>query len=198
MQDKEYLIETKIKNNKLYQLIMKESTSIKDFCEKHNLCSVDIYKLMNFKYQLYKRTGELRKVVVSLLEIFNCKLEDIIPINYYVRETNKFLTEVTETEMLSLSDMSEENLLALTDQTTETTEDQYIRKDNISVINNVLEKTLTPRERFILVELEANNSSSAKLAKALGITRTRVYQIRDKAIRKLKHPSRWIKLKNCL
>lgn len=194
--DKEYLVETKIKNNKLYQLIMQDYPSIAKFCEAYNLAQTEVGRLINFKQEIYnKKNGKLNKIILKLMEIFNCKLEDLIPLNYAVRETNKFLTELNEEEMLSLADMSNNNLLALTD---ETSEDLQIKKEQKEKIHEVIDKYLLPREKYIIEEAVMNERKISNVARDLNISVTRAGQIRDKAIRKLKHPSKWIKLKNCL
>lgn len=186
MQDKEYLVETRIKNNKLYKLIMQDYPSIAKFCKAYNLVETEVGRLINFKQRIYnKKNGKLNKIILKLMEIFNCKLEDLIPINYAVKETNKFLTELNEEEMLSLADMSNNNLLALTD---ETSEDLQIKKEQKEKIHEVINNYLWPREKYIIEEAVMNERKISDVARDLNISVTRAGQIRDKALLKLKHP----------
>lgn len=82
-------------------------------------------------------------------------------------------------------------------------EGQYIEKEMKEQMKDRLKeslKTLTEREAKVLTKLfglpDGNEHSLDEVGQIFNVTRSRIAQIRDKALRKLRHPSRGRKLRS--
>lgn len=192
MLDNEYLLDMKIKNNVLYQRIMSECDTVKEFANKYNIRPNILHKLLNFKQVIYDNRkwskGKIVPVITDLLKKLNCELSDIIPSDYEVKETNHFFKEIDAITMSQLSYQEEQSLL-----TDYTTEDLCIKNEMKERLTNIL-STLTPREERVVRGYYYLGKTVAELGQELSISNQYVSFILKKAITKLRHPSRCKKL----
>ncbi len=68
-----------------------------------------------------------------------------------------------------------------------------MQAEEASVLSDVI-GTLKPVERLIVTGYFIYGEKLSAMSEFLGVTRQRVYQIKDKALRKLRHPERSAKL----
>lgn len=207
---KDYRIEIKVKNNVLYSLMKKRG--IENPAQLASLSGVSlpqVYNYMNLKDIPYTRQGrgadakltkgEFKPSALKLAEFLSVTPYEIFPLQHL---DTPLLTNKAEAE-LSFEEIKEyilpgadKNLLEDGLYGPEQLIHEEERKD---AINKVL-KTLTKKEEIALrayFGLGTLGKSLNKISKEefYGlISRERVRQIIQKAIRKLKHPSRIINL----
>ena len=186
MLDNEYLLDMRIKNNVLYQRIMSECDSIREFAKKYNVRSDTLCKLLNFKQPIYDSRewlkGKIVPVVSDLLKKLNCKLHDIIPEDYEVKDTNHFFKEIDAITMSQLSYDDQQSLL-----TDYTLEDIGIKENMKRDISSAL-TYLTPREERVIRDYYFFGKTYREIALELNTTHQRAKQIADKALHKLRFP----------
>lgn len=178
MIDKEYLLDIKIKNNLLYQKIMSTGLTVAEFSEKYNIDSSAIYKLLNFKMNIYTKNNQLRKSVIKLLKIFNCEISDLFPKTNDIKN-NRFIHTISEKDMLSLSYMSNDTLL-ISDFN-----DPVEKEVNDDIIEYIL-NLVSPRQRYILKMHYFNNMSFTDIAEQLGTSKQNVNLLYKNAMLRLK------------
>ena len=192
MLDNEYLLDMRIKNNVLYQRIMSECNSIREFAKKYNVRSDTLCKLLNFKQPIYDNRewlkGKIVPVVSDLLKKLNCELHDIIPEDYEVKDTNHFFKEIDAITMSQLSYDDQQSLL-----TDYTLEDIGIKESLKRDMSQAL-SYLTPREERAIRDYYFFGKTYREIALELGTTHQRAKQIADKGLYKLRLPQRNRKL----
>ena len=103
-----------------------------------------------------------------------------------------------EAGFISLEDISEE--IINTPDASDVFGDTF-RNETRHIIKDVL-KTLTPKESIIIQRLFGLDNGREKelheVGREFSITKERVRQIQVKALRKLKHPSRLRRLRECI
>lgn len=103
-----------------------------------------------------------------------------------------------ETRFVSLEDVFEEiiNISDINDVFGDT-----FKNETHAIIEDVL-KTLTPKESTIIQRLfgldDGREKEPREIGREFSITRDRVRQIQARALRKLKHPSRLRRLRECI
>lgn len=183
--DKEYRVELRVKNNLLYKKIYDNYGTIKNFSDTVGINIQSIRNFLNFKCDLYNRKdGELKNSVKKLMDIFKCPLNELFPENYKVVETNKYIKEVSQQE-IELISMQSSEMNMLTYSLDSELEQIDLRNKIEKLIN-----TLSPREAEIIRLRYFNNYTLAEIAKEASISKQRVRQIIETAIRKMSHPGR--------
>lgn len=183
--DKEYRVELRVKNNLLYKKIYDNYGTIKNFSDTVGISIQVIRDFLNFKCDLYnRRDGELKNSVKKLMDIFKCSLNELFPENYKVVETNKYIKEVSQQE-IELISMQSSEMNMLTYSLDSELEQIDLRNKIEKLIN-----TLSPREAEIIRLRYFNNYTLTETAKEVGISKQRVRQIIEAAIRKMSHPGR--------
>ena len=176
-------VEIKIKNNILYRLIMKESKSVSQFCEKYDLCQETVGKLLSFKRSpRNKYTGEWRRCAIRLSEIFRMLPEDIFD---------------EEFEDIQKNTISIEGNLSYFDGKLTAKLEAPIKDGLADAINDIL-RTLPAREKKVIemrYGLNGNLEMTLEdIGDMMGVGRERIRQIEAKALRRLRHPTRARKL----
>lgn len=188
LDEDEYLLQMTIKNNKLYSMIRNECENATEFCNKYNLPKHVIYDLLNFKCEIYGKNGTVRPAITNILNTLKCTLSDIIPENYEVKETNKYEKAISEAELLSLSDNTNQDLLL-----EYTPEDTYAQTELRDQLNKLLD-TISPREAKAIKMHYLEGKTFNEISMHFNVTRARVEQLIKTGLRKLMHPSRLRKL----
>lgn len=170
-------VEVKIKNNILYKLIMSDSKSVSEFCDKHGFDKNTIGRYLSLKI-FPKRHGKWTESAIKISELFKLLPEDIFNDEFNFIEKNTISLEGN----LKLID----NNYSLTIKEN----DNYFLTDAINRVIN----TLQPREKKIIemrYGLNGNYEMSfTEIGEIFGLTKTRISQIEAKAMRRLRHPSR--------
>jgi RNA polymerase sigma factor (sigma-70 family) len=193
MYDKEYLIESKIKNNLLYKAIFSKYKSISEFCRIHNIGSGHVSSLINLKEPILTKKGEMRECVVKICDALNMTPDDLFPARQWHQslKINKIQKEIDEEEVLSLEqDSYQHDSYQLEDLSS---------KDDLKEEISLLLSTLSPREeRIVRMHFGIDGVEQQTLdqiAKMFNVSNSRIQQIVQKALRKLQHPKRCNKLK---
>ena len=112
-------------------------------------------------------------------------------LNIPAERVNKFIDLSAQT--LALEDLSHETIHSLVDDSALTAWRPVIDGDLRSRVGKVL-RTLTPKEREIIVKrfgLEGESEHTLEeVGQSIGVTRERIRQIENKALRRLRHPVR--------
>ena len=184
--ENEYLLDMRIKNNVLYTKIMSECKSIKEFAEKYNISLHLLYGLLNFRKEIYSNKPGVKYMpaISDLLNKLQCELSDIVPADYEVRETNHYTKEIDAIQMSQLSYAEEKQLLIESNTETETIKSEITRNVNKALLY------LRPREERIIRELYILGKTEAELAEEYGCSQTNISIIKERALKKLKHPAR--------
>jgi len=184
--NKDYRVEVRIKNNLLYSAIMEDSKSVAEFCRKYNLSAQRIGSLINMHEKtIYKQDGEtLHACVQVLCDILQKSPCELFPEQYYL-EQNKFAVTANKNDLTSLSYNKEALMIANNDSPLNDTINEELKKNVSKVLS-----TLTPREERIMRLRYIQDKTKSETARIMCISSTRASQIEEKALRKLKHPSR--------
>jgi len=198
----EYKLEIKVKNNLiLSKLKQKGYDSIPKFCKDHDICYTSISKFINLSQSpLSAKNGDWRPVILKFCDALQCSPDQIFT------EQQKHCTGVTRREVL-ISEAEIKNYLEhiSNDQYLLPLEDQ-IDKEKLenkleNKMNEVLD-TLTQIEKKVLhMRFGINMNTDHTLeqtGKEIGVSKERIRQIEDNALRKLRHPMRSEMLKEFL
>lgn len=188
MIDDEYLLDIRIKNNVLYKRIISECKSVKEFAKKYTVSLEVLYKLLNFKQNLYNKKGRLLQSVQNVCDKLQCEIEDIIPSNYNIKDNNRFLKEVDIITMSQLADMDIQYLLE-----DYSVEESHVKSEMKESLDKAL-STLRPREAEILRSYYCDDETQEEIAIKWNVTPQRIKQIIEKGLEKLRNPSRSKKL----
>lgn len=176
---KEYSVKIIIKNNFLKQRMENAGfDTIISFCRSSGVQMTTIMKALSFKLPLYNKWGKVSQPWVRISDFLNCDPEDLVPEQHRHYAVKNNVSEF-EADMQSLGALSyrpnPQFLLA-----------QHNIKD---AIRNAMGK-LTKREEDVLKRVAIDGESLDDVAKIYNVTRSRIAMIRNKAISKMKHPSR--------
>ena len=177
---KDYRVEIKIKNNKLMSAIESLGfSSMLQFSKATGINYSIISNLVGMKVSPYMKNGKIRPIVnriCTALNLMPCDLFNDQQIHNPIID-NKRTLELSSPELLSLDSQSK-------------AEELLESKGLTNAANKVL-SLLTDREAFIVENNVMNESMKLEqLADHFGISSERIRQIREKALRKLRHPSR--------
>jgi RNA polymerase sigma factor (sigma-70 family) len=185
--NKEYRVELRIKNNKLYNLITTNYNSIQAFAKKFNLCPAAVGNIINMKSNLVDRkTGVIKDLPQKLCKIFKVTSEQLYPTQHFLTslETNLKVFEFDEEELMSLDSDETNPLLSYTP-----TLNELVPSESANNISYVL-STLNPREERVIRMRFYDKMTLEQIAVVIGIKRERVHQIELRAMRKMRHPAR--------
>ena len=191
---KDYRVEVRVKNNLLYDAIVGEYGSIKKFCEIFKFSQCYIGDLINMKIKsIYKeKSDELKDTVKRLCDSLGKSVGELFPTQYYL-EKNKVVLERNKEELVSLESCPEVLCLPAEDCTFDNVNNAELKR----ALDDVLD-TLSPREEEVIRLRHYEEESYDRIANKLGVCKERIRQIEQKALSKLKHPSRSRKLKSYL
>lgn len=186
---KEYRVEIRIKNNMLYKEIIENYGTIVGFCRKTGFTYSCLSKYLNMHgHTIYGRNNKLLPNVEKLCKLLNKSPGELFPEQYYLPK-NTAVIEANKEEMVSLTYCQE--ALAIANETDAM--DEIMQNDLKRTLNHVL-ATLSPREEYIIRAL-SDGMSRTELSEYYKVSKTRIAQIEQKALKKLRHGTRAKQLK---
>lgn len=199
---KDLRVELRTRNNILWHAIFDTTVSVAEFCRIHQLEQSLVGRLLNLKASPYtvnrrQRVGAKLPTAQRLVEITGLGFESLFPLALYSGALpTRAVAELESREMLSLTAARRLALPA-------TQDDVVLRGEQRERLTAAL-TTLTPREELVLrlrfgLDGEEENTLEAIGQQHLGgLTRETVLRIEQRAMRKLRHPSRAARLKGLI
>lgn len=187
----EYRIDFKVRNNViLYKLEKAGYESIGQVCRLHGMMKYvgALGDIVAMKKSPLLPDGEFRPCIIWLAEIVGCAEVDLFTdtqINTILK-TNKKSISVNEAEMKFMLESSEQKNKML---------EEIVENDQMENSLNKELRTLTLREQKI-INMRFGLGEYSRIytldecGKEVGCGRNRIRQIEQKALRKLRHPSR--------
>lgn len=178
----DYRVNLKIRNANLLRAIEGSgNVSGQIFCEKVGISYPALFKYVNLlRSPIYDGSDKLKPDALKLCKYLNklpeelWSLEQLTPI-----EKNNFEAEVSFSQMQQLTSSSNP-------------ERSISREQAIDAFDNVI-STLTSREQKVLnlrFGIDGEKLTLDGIAKKFDVTRARVRQIEQKALKKLRHPDK--------
>lgn len=134
----------------------------------------------------YENEHGREPTALEIANIIQAKKEDVLELLPYAGQMISLDAELDDNEQSSIT-----NFIA--DETAIAPEAELIKKDNEQIILNVLD-TLTPKEKDIIILRFGLNGNREHTLKEVGdiynVTKERIRQIEEVALRKLRNPSR--------
>ena len=186
---KDYRIEVKVKNNKLLQKIEEAGyATVADFCKAANFQQTVVGLFVNMKRApINKLTGEYSQSFMKIVDFLRCMPEDVFP-KAQMQEAmkiNKITTKVDISDVQSLTTSLRSIALP--------PEQKMIFQEARASIQRAME-TLTPREQRVLMLrfgfYDGKEHTLDEIGKEFNVSKDRIRQIEQKAIRKMKAPNR--------
>jgi len=181
---REIRIEARLRNNILCHVIFDKFKSVAAFCRMYKLSQAMIGDMLNLKYCPIKKNGSYTKNCEKVAKIFKLTPDMLFPLALYKIKQPKRFWEISFSQLPS-SDLKQ--LPAPSDP-----ESEIIEKEFKNALVKAL-STLSPREEQVirmLYGLEGDEMTTIEVAEQFHVCRSRIMQIRDKALRKLRHPTR--------
>jgi hypothetical protein len=176
-----FRIELRVKNAPLYNAIMNRHASVAEFCRTHQLEQNQVGALIGLKLSPLNKYNEWRTIALRVADSLGVIVDDLFPEHLRLRlEKTSAALEIDASELNRLLD-SRDPLL------------QIENKELVDATAKAL-ASLSPREAYVLKRRFGFGGAEAAtfldIGNELGVTSTRVQQLEDKALRKLRHPSR--------
>ena len=186
----DYKIEIKIKNGLLAKCMQEKGyETAAQLSRDSKITQTDIGRFLSLKTSIYcKKTGSIKDNVKKLANFLGKSVAELFPESILMdnlKEKNKYDVYVSDENLQSFLQHTQENPFL----TLESSVDKELIKKSISKILC----TLTAREERVIRMLYGIGTEEKMLedvAKDIGVSRERVRQIENKAIRKMTHPSR--------
>lgn len=187
MSRKDYRLEVRVRNNNILKAIEDVGyDSIPEFCRDQNVSYGSLLNLIAMRESPLLKDGQISSLVIKLMGLLERTFDELF---------NEVQVE-TIANNRTTAEVSAEELYAMIPEATTLTllpEDHIAHVDLKNAISEVLDK-LTPREREVIIlsyGLHGNiEHSDEEIGRRYYLTRGRIGQIRAKALRKLRHPSR--------
>jgi len=177
-------IEIRIRNNYLFQAIMRDYPNVNQFCIAFGIHPSVIGTYINLKTSPFLQSGEYSKSAERIARLLHMLPEDLFPRKLYgLKETNA----VFELPLESMDLLTNDEMPLL-----ESVEDQYIRECERQGVRKIL-TTLDPREAEILklrYGFDDKPLSLEDCALQFNVTKARIQQIEAKALKRLRSPKR--------
>jgi len=181
---KDYLLQVKIKNNRLHALMLKNGHKNLSALARATgiagptLCNISNLKLYPLAQGRHGGEKKFRRVFQKLADFFGVSVFELWPegLDY----------SVTENSFQRTIDYEHFKLLA-----TESVPIEPERSYMLTYAKEAIEKgleILTPREREALTRCHMNGETLEEIGETMDVSRERVRQIIARAIRKLRHP----------
>ena len=170
-------------------------TSVIGMCQEHKLRPDIVYKLVNMKMSPLSNDGKWHTTTIKLADALNVLPDELFSERQktVTLETNEGYKDVTESEMAQIA--AEQNWNErLEDMRDNDAVNQIASEQTEKVLNAAMEHLLTPREmevlkvRFGFNKSEDKDLSLDKVGERFGVSRERIRQIENKALRKLRRP----------
>ena len=170
----DYIVQFRIKNAPMMRLMKKQGyDTAAALSRASGVSQVIIGEYLNLKRAPIRDSGEFSEMVYTLAAYLRCNPEDMFP-EQHLRRALKKNTVYTE---MSLNDCAQIS----SDFNLDDTGIENALKKAISVAR------LTVRDVNIL-SVRSETNTDVEAANRLGVTTTRVRQVREKANRRLRHP----------
>lgn len=189
---KEYRVITRVKNNLLLSAIEKAGyKTVSEFGKKANICITALCDIASFRQSPLDKNGDWRPIVHRMCEALNkmpCEL--FTERQMYLTGARAKTVEVSEAEAV----WALENIVTADPQKMLETQELH------NALRAALDM-LTPREKEILTlyyGLDGPALGLHEISEKFGVTRARIAAIRDRGLRKLRHPYRSREIKEML
>lgn len=143
-------------------------------------------KMIKAYIHQYKAENEKDPTIQEIAEMLNIDKNDILDLMPYINQMFSLDSALEDENDSPLSSM-------VADLTTPSPEAEVLKKDDAKIIMSVL-NTLTPKEKEVIVlrfGLEGNTVHTLEeVGEHFHVTKERIRQIEETALRKLRHPSR--------
>jgi RNA polymerase primary sigma factor len=184
---KDYRIEIKVKNNRLLSQMEKAGYfSVAKFAEAIGMNRSVIDRIVRMRSAALDEEGYYRPEALKIAEFLNCTPHDIYP----PAQMRQVLTVNTAQVTANANEMDS---LTSSLRTLAFSPEQKMILDEAKQALKQLMLTLTPREHRILdLRFGLTNGEEKTLediGSMFGLSRDRIRQIEQKALRKLKHPA---------
>jgi RNA polymerase sigma factor (sigma-70 family) len=196
-------LELKIKNNRIFQqarvMLDKDEITQADIARHCKVTQAEIGWYLNFKISPLIKNTNIRgpiaecqcvspdhswsKRAIKIANALNVLPEYLWPEYFREARKNTFVAEMNAVDLLEAL-VDEKQIL--------TPEERLVENETMQLIRSKL-ATLTPKEEKIIRMLFGIGEDQQRpmfVASDFGVSRTRLDQIKKKALRKLRHPSR--------
>ncbi|MBN1325973.1 sigma-70 family RNA polymerase sigma factor [Candidatus Falkowbacteria bacterium] len=183
---KEIRVEARLRNNILYHAIFDRFKSVASFCRKYKLCQSSVGGLLNLKRSPLARNKSYSVTCEKIAKIFRMTPDMLFPPALYKIKQPERIWEISFSQLPSMSELKQ--LSAPSDPEKDIIEEEF--KQSLAEALSLL----APREEQVLKYLYGLDGYEEKSLQEVGeifhVSHTRIGQIRDKALRKLRHPTR--------
>ncbi len=183
----DFRVDIKVRNNRILERIQKSGySSLTQFCKAIDVSYGSLSKIINLKEGIYTKRGNIRPNVIKISKIFGCDPSDLFSEAQEMMElkTNKTFKLVSDAEVEVLLENKNKDLI----EPDEVLYELQFKENLDSVLD-----TLTPREVKVLklrFGIDDDEHTLAEIGCMFDVTANRIRQIEQKALRKLRHPSR--------
>ena len=192
---KEYRIKVTVRNNLLLLAIEKAGyKSQSDFAKELNVSLNQLNALIAMRICPITNEGNFTDLANQIMEVLGACPTDLWSteqLNMRLKR-NSTETEISKMELQKVLGMNPIDLIEFKNPDVELYE-----KEEKNLVKKVL-KTLTFNEQSVIGKRFFDEKSLENVGKELNLSRERISQIEKKAIRKLKHPSRFDLLKHLI
>ncbi len=188
-----YLVKVSIRNNLIIRAIHAAGyRNVSHFCEQNGMGKTILTALISLKTPPLTKDGEFRDPAKKLMEHLCALPTDLWTTEQLTMELkrNTSTRDVDLNAMLSVLGVNAEEALQLIAPSTP--DEDLEEKEKTELVGEILD-TLTPREARVLrmrFGIGCAEHTLEEVGKKLNVTRERIRQMEDKAMRKMKHPSR--------
>jgi len=143
-------------------------------------------KMIKAYIHQYKAENEKDPTIQEIAEMLNIDKNDILDLMPYINQMFSLDSALEDENDSPLSSM-------IADLTAPSPETEVLKKDDAKIIMSVL-NTLTPKEKEVIVLRFGLDGNTVHTLEEVGehfhVTKERIRQIEETALRKLRHPSR--------
>jgi RNA polymerase sigma factor (sigma-70 family) len=192
-----YLVKISIRNNLIIRAIHRAGyRNVSQFCEQNGMAKTQLTELISLRTPPLTKEGEFRESAKRLMEGLCALPTELWTAEQLTMELkrNTSTKEVNLDAMIAALGMNSEEALHLIEGPSP--EKELEDKEAAEVVNEMLE-TLTPKEARVLrmrFGIGCNEHTLEETGRVLDVTKERIRQIEAKAMRKMKHPTRFEEL----
>ena len=185
--DKDINVQLRIRNNLILREILKSYASVAEFCRAHGLTQSAVGRYINFKQNAVtkQRRYSIRykpvidgyywaTTVTLIAKALKVDEFDLFPQHLWDKRQNTFELEIDSENMIEFN------------------ENKYI-EDNTRIEFGKALASLEPREEEIIKErfgFDSEQKTYREISERFGVSFERIRQIEQRALRKLRHPTR--------